>query len=468
MRDLKVIRSETKTPYISVTVEIVNKAGKKKNSQRLELLESAEADNIIRQIYKAENNTFPSQSELTRTKVELLAEAYNSPPIKVHKRFFRENGKYYFAKDRHGNRLIEISIDGVRNTSVLKINGKVCLSSNSEDINVKTPEVDIKKCIEEFKELFGLSWAQTVLIIAFLINVLRVDTPSLLLLLFGTEGSGKTVLARFLVSLISPSSCLINHLSGNLDDIKAYANSNDLLGYDNVSNLSPKVQDLLCIIATGGSVPCRKLFTNDELSSVFLKNSIVMTAISIPGIRPDLADRMATINMGETSRDRLASSQLDTKIEELRPQFLSAIVYLFSEVLTILPSIEIENPVRMADYEALGTAISQRLSLKRSFSEIYRKNLRSSAQEAVDEQPAVRLLTQLVKTKTPFVGTYGELLNDIRRINKSKEPLPYSEKAFSEILRRHERALNKLGFTIVRPGRSKLGQLVHITYDRPG
>lgn len=468
MKNVSVIFSERKTPYLETTIEAVDRSGKIKKCRRLELFDSAEADNMIRQAYRAENKTLPTPSELTRIKVELMADAYNSKPVKVRKRFFKNNGKYYIAKDRHGDRLIEIGLDGVRITSASKIKCKVYLSSISKDIRAILQEVDVRQCVEEFKELFGLSWAQTVLIVTFLINVLRVNTPSLILLLFGMDGSGKTILAKFLISLINPNSSLISHLSGNLDDIKSYAHNNALLGYDNVSTLNTKVQDLLCILCTGGSVTCRLFFTNDELSSVYLKNSIVMTSVEIPGIRPDLADRMIGINVGTVSRDRLAASKLKPKIEALRPRFLSAIVHLFSEVLTILPSIEIENPVRMGDYEELGTAISQRLDLKKPFSEIYRKNLRSSAQEAVDDHPAIRLVTQLVKTGAPFEGTYGELLIEIRKINRAKEPLPATEKALSVLLRRHERAMNKLGFAISRPGRSKFGQIVRITYKVQG
>ena len=66
-----------------------------------------------------------------------------------------------------------------------------------------------------------------------------------------------------------------------------------------------------------------------------------------------------------------------------------------------------------------------------------------------------------------FQGTYAALLNSVRSINYPKEPLPSSEKAFSELLRRHERALNKLGYFIIRPGRIDAGQLVKITYSGP-
>ncbi|MGZ3767660.1 MAG: hypothetical protein ACXVA2_23550 [Mucilaginibacter sp.] len=464
MKNLRVIFNERKVPYLEATIEIVDKDGNKKKSIVLELFETSAADNILRQAYRAEYKTLPTPSGLTKMKVELMADAYNSKHVKVHKRFFKENGKYYIAKDRHGKRLIEMGDGVVKTTSARKINCKVCLSLISKDIKGILQEVDVKLCIKEFKELFGLSSDQTVLIVTFMINVLRVDTPSLMLLLFGMEGSGKTMLARFLISLINPNSSLINHMSGSLDDLKVYANSTDLLGYDNVSTLSTKVQDLLCILFTGGSVPCRLFFTNDELSSMYLKNSLIMTAIEIPGIRPDLAERMVTINVGAASRDRLAATKLEEKIEALRPRFLSAIVHLFSEVLTILPSIDIENPCRMADYEELGTAISQQLNYKKPFSEVYKKNLRLSAQEAIDEQPAIRLVIQLVKAETLFEGTYGELLLEIRKINKTKEPLPVTEKALSVLLRRHERAMNKLGFSISRPGRSKLGQLIKIAH----
>jgi hypothetical protein len=458
--------NQDKIPFLEFEKEMPIKSGGKKTIKIVSPLGSPEANHAINDYYKSSFNKYLSLRELTQKNNEALYEAYKNLPREVYGRFFKKDERYYVSKDRFGNHLVEIDSEGVKNTSADKIGVNVYLSQQSQNIKASKIKVELKPAVKEFKELFGLTWSQTILIISYLIDVIRSDTPKLGLLITGPEGSGKSVLAEFLVLLLDPSDDAINHLSGRAEDIIALANSKAILGYDNLSKLSTKIQDLICILSTGGSFPSRKLFTNHELSSVYLKRATIFTGISIPGIQSDFAERMLKIDLTDTSRPRLAASKLAEKTKALRPRLFSAICHLFSHSLTELPSVIIENPARMADYEEIGTIVAQLMNLKMNFSSVYQKNLSSGAQDAVDNQPAVRLSTLLVTSDSPFEGTYGELLIALREINTSREPLPSTEKALSEILKRHEKALNKLGYVIGRPGRNKHGQVIQISYTR--
>lgn len=394
----------------------------------------------------------------------MASEAFDNPQEEVFGRMFNKDGGYCISLDRYGRKIVKIEPGSVKHTNASKLDVNIYIAPNNLDIPSPIKDVDIKHCVEEFANTFRLTKVQALFLVTYLINNFIQDTPNMLALLIGPEGSGKTVLAKFLISSINPCQNIINSISEKRD-IVAYAKTNCILGFDNVSKLSPKAQDLLCMILTGGSVSERRLHSNNEMEYVELNASIIMFAISLE-LKPDLAERTILIDLTNAKGSKERLSTLNKKLDQLRNKFFSALIQLFANVLEELPSIKIENLTRMGDYETLGAAVGKCLGYKKPFSDIYKANLRKSASDAVDAQPAILLVMKIVKmNNNEFQGTYAALLNNVRSINYPKEPLPSSEKAFSELLRRHERALNKLGYIIDRPGRIDAGQLVHITYS---
>src|SRR6185437_11944668 len=119
--------------------------------------------------------------------------------------------------------------------------------------------------IELLKPFLNLSnHNHFVLIVAWLLAALRPGGPYPLLAVSGEQGSAKTVLSKVLRALVDPNVAPVRALPRDERELMIAANNSHLLAFDNLSGLPPWLSDALCRIASGGSFPVRRLYTDDE------------------------------------------------------------------------------------------------------------------------------------------------------------------------------------------------------------
>ncbi|MCP3680212.1 MAG: hypothetical protein GY782_08190 [Gammaproteobacteria bacterium] len=135
------------------------------------------------------------------------------------------------------------------------------------------------------------------LVITWLIDALRMDTPFSLLEFIGEQGSAKSTTQELLRQLIDPTSCNLRGAPKNVEDIFIAASQNWVVSYENISHLPAPMQDALCVIATGGSFAKRQLYTNTEESIIVVKRPIMINGISVAVTAQDLIDRTLSIEM---------------------------------------------------------------------------------------------------------------------------------------------------------------------------
>ena len=81
------------------------------------------------------------------------------------------------------------------------------------------------------------------------------------------------------------------------------ANSVWVVGFDNVSKITPALSDALCQLVTGAGYRARELYTDGDAFSLGLKRPVLMNGIGQAATRPDLLDRVALIELAPITPD---------------------------------------------------------------------------------------------------------------------------------------------------------------------
>ena len=198
------------------------------------------------------------------------------------------------------------------------------------------------------------------LITAWLLDCLRPDTPFPLLEAIGEQGSAKSGLQKLLKRLIDPSAIELRSAPRGGEDVFVGAGQGWLLAYDNVSHLSPEMQDVLCRVATGATFATRKLYTNAEESVIRAKRPVTLNGIGASITAQDLVDRAISLEL-PVIEDRREAAGIEAEFDRLHPALLGALLGLFAKALVILPSITIERDrrPRLIEFARLGSAVAE-------------------------------------------------------------------------------------------------------------
>lgn len=191
------------------------------------------------------------------------------------------------------------------------------------------------------------------IVLALMLTTWMTRTPQPVVLFTGTEDSGKTSTARYLLSYVDPTTIERGRgLPTDERQWKAAVSASRPVLIDNLSGLNADSSDLLCRVATGGEASTRAMYTDDSAHSSNLHVPVWLTAIDPGALRSDLASRMVTAELAALTEDtRLAESELAAKQEEIRAGVTRGLLWLASQVMREWPTIDkTKLPTRMGDF----------------------------------------------------------------------------------------------------------------------
>jgi ubiquitin len=295
----------------------------------------------------------------------------------------------------------------------------------------------------------GLLWQHTnipahsrVMVLAWLLDCFRPDTPFPVLELVGEQGSAKSTTQSVLRSLVDPNKVMLRGRPKTVEDVFVAAANNWLVSYENLSGLTPEQQDAFCTLATGGGFASRQLYTNGEEHVMETKRPVVLNGIAVVATRPDLIDRVIHVDLPTIPADaRRDDADTHAGWERDQPTVFAGLLDLFSAALAILPTVKLTQKQRMADYERLGEAVARALGFAAGeFQQQYAELVRAGIDRALESNAVAQALDKYLADRSlpiNWQGTAGQLYDLLNTHSiPDRSSWPRSPKGLSDQLRR--------------------------------
>ncbi|ABL66078.1 hypothetical protein [Chlorobium phaeobacteroides] len=381
-----------------------------------------------------------------------------------------ETGAYYLHGIGKNGQSAEVTATGWRLLEVAPV--KFWRSGSA----VPFPEPIAGGDIGKLWDLVNIPEADRVLVLAWILEAWRPDTPFPALELCGVQGSAKSSTQKRLRMLVDASSAPLRAAPKTVEDAFVSAGNNWVVSLDNVSHLSAGLQDAFCIMATDGAYAGRTLFTNADETVITIKRPVVLSGINNPVTAQDLISRTVHIELPVIEGRRRLESELDAAFNEAWPEIFGGLLDLFVKTLRMLPETVLPvDALRMADFNHLGEAMARAMGYKPgAFTSLYRGNYRESVQRAMESSPVAVAVAQMAEDsplQEVFDGTYKELLEKLVTHKTDNEGWPKSEKGLANALKRQMPALQEIGVVLIPetgPKQSKKGRRIVIRKGEHG
>lgn len=268
------------------------------------------------------------------------------------------------------------------------------------------------------------------------------------MLLSGDYGAAKTTTAKKIIKILKPDGNL-TQMSKNIDDVAVLLSNEYLVGFDNVSKevFTREMADLICSAVTGSTYQKRKLYTNDEISSLHIHNAIIVNGLDLHLPYNDLTDRSITINFKRIDdKNRLTEKQIWDEFYELLPKLQGCIFCVISKAMNTYNNTHLKVLPRLADFAQWGYAIAETIEtgLGNEFLQQYFENIRASSMIAIDNDCLLSTLHDLMAEVDYWEGTATDLLTTLRNIYYTKNAVNILPKGFPLAANTLSRRLNSL------------------------
>lgn len=352
-----------------------------------------------------------------------------------------------------------LNLDGKRTVRLNKSGWDILSSDNYvfgwDDSSLNLPAPLISGDIWDLKKVVKLNNdAEYIMVIAWFITLFY-DTSYPFLILIGQEGSAKSTSTKNLKDILDPVEGGLRSFQKNTDDIYISAQSNMILGYDNMSHINLQLSDELCRIATGGSISKRKHYSNSDQIILKAKRAVLMNGIDGVPDFPDFISRSVIINLQSLEEDEIKTEEEVREIfTSVHPSILGAILNLV--VRSLSHNIIAEKPRhRLATYYNVGCWVSKELGFdSKIFIDAFRDSQGSYRRKAIEDS---FLLDFIVEKVQRGHGTYSTTASDLLTEASSHfqyktvalKTLPKDPSAVGKCISRYSGALREFGIKVM-------------------
>ena len=290
------------------------------------------------------------------------------------------------------------------------------------------------------------------LLVAWMLEALRADTPFPVLELCGEQGACKSTSQEYIRRLLDPNKSNLRSAPKDREALFVAARNGHVVSFENVSHLSDDLQDALCVLATGGGFSTRRFYSNEDESIIEVCRPVMLNGIAAIATRQDLVDRILHIDLEQVPESRRRTeADMEAAFEQKAPGILGALLDLFAKSLEFLPTVRLQTMPRMADFALFGAAVYKALGrTEAEFMRDYAESRRQSILRTLDASPvAVAIQAFVAKHPEGKTATVAELMDAVTHFRPQGEPAwPKSPKGFGDAMRRTATALRAIGIEV--------------------
>lgn len=398
---------------------------------------------LARDFYQRENK-IASSSALTDAVTTLEGIATNGPVVSAHLRTAECDDAIYIDLGDGDESIILIRAG---EWSLIRENVPVLFRRTALTGPFSRPSEEGN--LDTLWALINIAPEDRPLVLAFMVSALvQPDVSHAILAMFAEQGSGKSTATRRLVDLLDPSPVPLKKTPRDADTWSLTASSSWVVALDNLSRVPEWLSDSLCRASTGDGDVKRALYTDDGLSIVKFNRCVIANGIDVGAHRGDLAERLVNVELLRIPGSRRRSEKdLNAAWENAKPAVFGAVLDLAAKVHHALPSVELVDHPRMADFARVLAAVDDICGTDGL--ERYLGRAALSAQDTLSADPFIERI--LVTLTAPFSGTAAEMLRLClpEETTWRQPPLwPKNSRAVTSILKRNAPALRLLGWGV--------------------
>jgi len=173
-----------------------------------------------------------------------------------------------------------------------------------------------------------------------------------LLLFLGPKGSGKSITARKIGMLLFGGEFNVTPLTKDIKDFDAAITNSDYVAIDNADSKSIWFEDRLAIVATGGNIKKRQLYTTNTEVDFPVRCFMSITSRTPTFRRDDVVDRLLILE-SKRFEQFISEHALIAEVRNNRNEIMYEVVYGLKKIVRALRDAKDEDMAgsfRMADF----------------------------------------------------------------------------------------------------------------------
>jgi len=387
-----------------------------KNSSKATKVRSKAFTMMLQKRYFVETGQIPQPDQLNQAKIHFEGFAtLSDKQHSVETRIGEHKGNFYYDLNISGGKsIVEISKAGWRLIQVSPVYFRT--SQNMLPQVVPSAKGNVKLLL---KHVRFKSKADKLLYLVYVISCFVYGIPHPILILSGEKGAAKSTSTRMTRSIVDPASNDILFMQTAVRELAITLQNNYMPAFDNLTSISEKISDLLCVAATGGGYSTRKMYSDDEETILSFKRCIILNGINVVASKADLLDRCILLELARIDEsERKAEQEVWQEFNDDKPAILSGIFTVLSKALQIRPTVKLAGLQRMGDFSIWGYAIAEAIKpgLGDSFLKAYSLNIKRASEEATSAHPVASAIIAMMRKTDYWQGSVTELLGHLEDV----------------------------------------------------